>query len=209
MAGQDQPLRKLWTFVRNHAIFTLLGLLVVLVPIVVIARSVEHAHKTVDKYAQKLAPKVGLLQHVAISGLAILGLFVACWFIGVLVANTGIGQRWLEWEKAKLLRRTPMLESHVVKWNKTEEEPPVPARPALVCVATAWRPGLIIAEESGICTAFVPELPQAMNGQLYCLPVTETLILDMSLDDFRKKLTGSGHGSQDWIRALAAAQQAG
>lgn len=191
----------------NHLTCAALGLVVILVPIVVVAKSMEEAHKTVGKLATTVVPQIERLGGLGVSLLVILVLLTACWLVGLLVAHTGLGRRWLEWEKTKLLRRTPMLEDRVHKRLGGGEEQPLPSRPALVQIASTWQPAIILAEQAGgFCAVFVPELPGALNGRLHCVPTADTIRLDLTLEAFRKKLLSQGHGAEDWLQALARAR---
>ena len=74
-------------------------------------------------------------------------------------------------------------------------------------VAGGWQPGVIVEEERGGWTSvFVPDVPAAKTGRLFCLPAEQVRRLDVPLDDFRYTITESGRGSQDWLEALSDAE---
>lgn len=73
----------------------------------------------------------------------------------------------------------------------------------MVRVAGDWQPGVIVEECDGWATVFVPDLPTAKSGRLYCVPGDQLRKLDGSVADFGKKLAAGGRGSRDWLETVS------
>jgi uncharacterized membrane protein len=180
-----------------------IGLLVVLVPIAVTGRSLDHAQKVVKDGIKKLDPGIDFLERTEAT-VAIVALIVLFfWSLGWFLSRTETGGRWLEWASSKYLKKSPLWVKHSKRSQGGEEQAEPGARPALVRVQGTWQPGVVVEEhDTGWCTVFVPHVPALSSGRVYCLPAAETLRLETSLADFRRDLTSSGKGAGDWLRAL-------
>jgi uncharacterized membrane protein len=196
--------------------FTLLGLGVVLIPVVVVVKSIEHAHKLLTRAATTVAPGIEVVGGVGIGVLVLLFLFAACCFVGWLVSRTDRGQRLVDWEASKFLPRSPLEVQKEVKKVRTRgagQAAPTPAKevqPALARVGGGWQPGVIVKEQSGSwASVFLPDIPSVATGRLYMVHEDHLMRLDVPLDSFRKQLASSGHDSGDWLQALAKARPDG
>ena len=190
----------------------LLGLLAILVPVTFAVTHVKSAHKSLHTAVTDLTPAVALLGGVGAALLSLLLVLVLSWVLGWVAGRTRRGQRWIAWEKAKLLpKSSPLLREEVQKLHsggdaKEAASAPAapPVQPALAHVEGGWQPGAIVeAQESGWATVFVPTVPDLATGRLFCLPGEQVRRLDVPLDDFRKQLEEGGHGTGDWLGALA------
>lgn len=201
------PAKDAWRDrIRNHVEILLLGLVVVLLPIVVLSKSVEHAQKAVQKALTTVAPGVQALGAAGLTLGIVLLLLLACWFLGWLVSRTVPGQRLLAWEKSKFLGRSPKLQKRVAAKAEAEAgvPPPKEAQPALAHVAGGWQPGVLVEERAdGWATVFLPDVPSLETGRLYCLSGDQVLRLDVPLDAYREKLKARGRDTSDWLRALS------
>jgi uncharacterized membrane protein len=62
----------------------------------------------------------------------------------------------------------------------------------------------VVEEQAGgWATVFVPDVPQATTGRLYCVQPKQIRPLECSLADFRKTIMAAGRGSRDWLQKLA------
>lgn len=192
----------------RHVKLTLLGLVVILVPAMIALKSIQHAHKMLHSAFSTLAPGLRLLGGVG-AALAILAILLfLCWLLGWIVSRTELGQRVLAWEKARYMGRSPLMQKVAAKQEAGTPQPVAEAIPALADIQGGWQPCVIVGEPTDEwATLFVPEVPNVTAGRLVCLPRGQVLPLETPLDDFRKKLTESGHGSEDWLNALKKAQE--
>ena len=206
-----------WKTVRGQTVrqgkLTLIGLAVVLVPVVVVLKSIEHAHKLLTHAASTVAPGLEIVGGVGIAAVILVAIFVACWVVGWLVSRTERGQLLMAWEKSKLLGRTPLQlqkevkKVHALQAGQATATSPKAAQPALAYVAGGWQPGVIVEEQSeGWASVFLPDIPSVATGRLYLLHEDKLLRLDVPLDTYREQLISSGHGSGDWLQTLAEAR---
>lgn len=216
MGTQQHGRGRLSRLGMRHGKLALLGLAVVLVPLVVALKSIEHAHKLLTRAASTVAPGVEVVGGIGIATIIMTAIVVACWFVGWLVSRTDRGQRLMEWEGADLLARTPLqLQQEVKKVRALQAgqtggasaPQPKAAQPALAFVADGWQPGVIVEEQSeGWASVFLPDIPSVKTGRLYLLHEDHLLRLDVPLETYREQLISSGHGSVDWLQALAEAR---
>lgn len=195
---------------RHHIQITLLGALLVLAPLVLLVHTVLRVRAAVDK---AVAPLRELLPGAKISVAGVTGIELAtlllallvCWLLGWGIVRTRVGRRIKQWVEETLLKRTPVFQTYRRVTGHAVETSATPSvQPALVQVAGDWQPGVVVEEqEEGWATVFVPDIPAAASGRLYCLQATQIRPLQCSLDDFRKTLTAAGRGSHDWLRTLA------
>lgn len=213
---ETAPTQGTWRgFTRHHSKVTLLGLGVVVVPVVIMAKSIEQSHKALNKAVDLVgagAPAVDMLGGPGLAIALLLLIVGACWALGWLVTRTKRGAKLIEWEESSLLPRSPLLQEKV---KKLKEQAPDPSKaqapskdpqPALAHVAGGWQPCVVIEERAdGWATVFVPDIPSVSKGRLYCLAEDQVLRLEVTLDAYREQLTASGHGSEDWLQALSEA----
>jgi len=209
--SEAEPPTNAWRgLTLRHVKITLLGLLVILVPITIVAKSVEHAHEVVQQGVTKITPAVEQLGGFTTTAVILFVLLIACWILGLILVRTELGRQWVEWEKAKFFTRSPLLQKQDKRLKSKQDgdtEPSPPARPALVRIEGGWQPGVVVEEQTDSwVTVFLPDIPSTSTGRLLCLPASEVMQLDVPLEDFRKQLTATGHGSQAWLRALSAAK---
>lgn len=191
---------------RHHVRITLLGALLVLAPLVLLVHAVLRVRATVD---QAVAPLRELLPGAKISVAGITGLelvtflfiLLVCWILGSLIMRTQFGHRVKQWVEDTILKRTPVFETYRRVTGQGDETPASPnVQPALVQVAGDWQPGVVVEEQDdGWATVFVPDVPAATSGRLYCVPGTQVRPLECSLADFRETVKAAGQGSQDWL----------
>jgi uncharacterized membrane protein len=195
---------------RHHIQITLLGALLVLAPLVLLVHTVLRARAAMDK---AVAPLRDLLPGAKISvggvtgielATLLLALFV-CWLLGWGIVRTRIGRRVKQWVEETFLKRTPVYQTYRRVTGNAVETPTAPAvQPALVQVAGDWQPGVVVEEQAdGWATVFVPDIPAATSGRLYCIQAAQIRPLACSLDDFRKTTAAAGRGSRDWLCKLA------
>lgn len=203
--SKPPPLRsKLSDRASRHVQLMLTGLAVVLVPAIIVTNAVEHAHKAVAGVLTKLSPKIQVLGGVGVALVVLLLILLACWLLGWLVSRTRVGKRLIEWEKATFLGKAPKLEKKLETRKKAGEPKPKAPQPALAHVGGGWQPGVIVDEESdGWASVFLPDLPSTTAGRLYLLPQEQVRRLDVSLDDFQKRLTALGRETKDWLKTLS------
>ena len=191
----------------------LLGLVAILVPLTFVVTHVKAAHKSLHSAVTTLTPAVAFLGGVGAAIVSLLLILVLSWVLGWVASRTRRGKRWVEWEKAKLLPKTsPLLRKEMQKLDVDGHADPAasapaepPAQPALVHVEGGWQPGAIVeAHDNGWSTVFVPTVPDLATGRVFHLPGEQVRRLDVPLDDFRKRLLDSGHGTGDWLSTLAA-----
>jgi uncharacterized membrane protein len=195
---------------RHHIQITLLGALLVLAPLVLLVHTVLRVRAAVDKAVaplQELLPGAKI-SVAGVSGIELATLLLAlfvCWLLGWGIVRTRIGRRVKQWVEETLLKRTPVYQTYRRVTGHAVETPATPAvKPALVQAAGDWQPGVVVEEQDeGWATVFVPDIPAAASGRLYCVQAAQIRPLACSLDDFRKTLTAAGRGSQDWLRTLA------
>ena len=194
---------------RHHIQITLLGALLVLAPLVLLVHTVLRVRAAVD---QAVAPLRDLLPGAKIlvagvSGIEAATLILAllvCWLLGWGIVRTRIGRRVKQWVEETFLKRTPVYQTYRRVTGDAVETPTTPAvQPALVQVAGDWQPGVVVEEqEEGWATVFVPDIPAATSGQLYCIQDAQIRPLACSLDEFRKTTAAAGRGSRDWLCKL-------
>jgi len=195
---------------RHHIQITLLGALLVLAPLVLLVHTVLRVRAAVDKAVAPLRELLpGAKFSVAgVSGIEAATLLLAllvCWLLGWGIVRTRLGRRVKQWVEETFLKRTPVYQTYRRVTGDAVETPTTPAvQPALVQVAGDWQPGVVVEEqEEGWATVFVPDIPAAASGRLYCVQAVQIRPLACSLDEFRKTLTAAGRGSRDWLRTLA------
>ena len=174
-------------------------------------RSRWYAEK---KYAELLHEDLKLrdnlkkrLGHAGVSGIEMATLLLAllvCWLLGWGIVRTRVGRRVKQWVEETFLKRTPVYQTYRRVAGDAAETPTTPGvQPALVQVAGDWQPGVVVEErDEGWATVFVPDIPAAASGRLYCVQAAQIRPLACSLDDFRKTVTAAGRGSRDWLRTL-------
>jgi uncharacterized membrane protein len=195
---------------RHHIQITLLGALLVLAPLVLLVHTVLRARAAMDK---AVAPLRDLLPGAKISVAGVTGIELAtlllalfiCWLLGWGIVRTRIGRRVKQWVEETFLKRTPVYQTYRRVTGNAVETPTAPAvQPALVQVAGDWQPGVVVEEQAdGWATVFVPDIPAATSGRLYCIQAAQIRPLACSLDEFRKTTAAAGRGSRDWLRKLA------
>ena len=193
----------------HHAQLALTGLAVVFLPIVIVSKAVEQAHKAVAGIMKKVAPGIELLGGIGITILVLVLLLLACWLLGWIVSRTEFGRRLLAWERKTFLGKAPKLQKEIETREKAGEPKPKDPLPALALVGGAWQPAEIVDEHSdGWVTVLLPDLGSTEAGRIYLLSREQVRRLDVPLDDFRKKLKARGRDTQDWLRALSEDAQA-
>jgi len=191
----------------------LLGLVAILVPLTFVVTHVKTVHKSLHHAVTTLTPAVAFLGGVGAAILSLLLILALSWVLGWVASRTRRGKRWIAWEEAKLLpKSSPLLREEMQKLDADGHADPVasapaepPAQPALVHVEGGWQPGAIVeAHGNGWSTVFVPTVPDLATGRIFHLPGEQVRRLDVPLDEFRKRLQESGHGTGDWLGTLAA-----
>ena len=193
-------------FTKRHAFLTVLGLVVILVPVAIVGKSVEHAHGVVHKGVTAVTPVIERFGGVATTGLILLMLLLLCWILGLVLSSTQRGQQWIEWEKAKFFTKSPLLQKQSKRKKDAErKEEQKHAEFVLVPLDGGWAPGVVMAEHAGWSTVFLPDVPSTASGRLVCFESAALRPLDVSIDAFRKTLMATGRGSETWLQALAGA----
>jgi len=208
MADAESDPGLIRTWIRRELKYTVLGLLAVMVPVVFVWKALEHAHAVVSGGVTNVAPGVERVGGVEVAIWIVLALILVCWILGRLVTLTVLGRRVRGWERAKFAARSPLVQKYE-EYTGTLSEDAASAspavQPALARIAGDWQPGAVVEEqEGGWGTVFVPEIPDLAKGRLYCLPSEQILRLEIPLEEFKQKLTTGGHGSQDWLQAVAS-----
>jgi len=203
----------------HQAKLAALGLLLLLVPIVLTWKSIEHAHKLVRRGLTTIAPGVEMVGGAAGGVLILLGILVVCWVLGFVVMRTVFGARWRAWERTEFLGRSALVQKLVkhltdrpsdAKGPNEAEDAPVSPQPALARIAGTWQPCVVVqASVGGWSLVLVPDVPTLAAGRLYCVPDADILPLDADVGVFRDALGTSGRGSASasWLRALGAREQ--
>ena len=208
MPGTKPDRRSLRGRTVYHAKLVLIGMLVVVVPVVIVGRTLQHAHKLMSHGVAKVAPAVDVVGGVGVSLAILCAILVVCWVLGWLVIRTVLGQHLRDWEREKFLSRSPFLKKYGEKLREKTPDAASAVQPVLAHVAGGWQPGVIVDEhDDGWATVFVPTIPAVATGRLYCLRDEQILRLEMPLDEFKQKLTTSGHRSQEWLQAVASASR--
>ncbi len=210
MGNNTQSIREtLAPSVKHHFRITMLGALLVLAPLVLLVHTVVRVRKTV---AQVAAPLQQILPgtNLSVGGwsffelVTLLLVFLACWLFGWIVVRTTLGRSLKNWVEETFLQKTPVYQTYRRVTGQEAAGHSASVVPALVQVAGAWQPGVVVEQLSnGWATVFVPNIPIAKSGQLYCIPGDQIKTLSCSLPELRKKLAVAGRGSQDWLRTIA------
>ena len=205
MIDFDSTRRPVLAWIQRNLTFLVLGLLIILVPISLTSKSIDHALKTVRDVIKKLDPGVDFLERTDATIAIVAAIVLFFWGLGWFLSRTETGGRWLDWANSKYLKRSPLWVKRSKRAQEHGEAAQPGAQPTLARIQGTWQPGVIVETDAGgWCTVFVPQAPALSTGQVYCVPPEETIPLDTPLEEFRKRLTASGGGSADWLRALAA-----
>ena len=142
---------------------------------------------------------------VEITLLIVAAILAASWLIGLLMTRTEFGQRILEWENSLFKKRSPVLQKQAKREDAAEKEAVASAaQPVLARLQGGWQPGVVISPPTGgWAGVYIPDLPTAKTGRLYCVAETDVKTLDLTLPKFRAALLGSDHGAPAWLAALA------
>ena len=109
-------------FTQRQGRVILRGLLVVLVPTVVVVKSLEHAHKALSSAMNMVDPQHKVAGDISIAVILLVAILGACWFLGWLITRTELGQRVLEWERVKFVNRSPLLKKQIQHAKNEEKE---------------------------------------------------------------------------------------
>ena len=213
MRREELHYRAVQGQISRQARILLLGLVAILVPLTFVVTHVKAAHKSLHQAVTTLTPAVAFLGGVGATILSLLVILGLSWVLGWMAGRTRRGRQWIEWEKTRLLpKSSPLLRKEMQKLDvegqadsaaSAPAEPP--AQPALAHVEGGWHPAAIVeARGDGWATVFVPNVPDLATGRVFYLPGVQVRRLDVPLDDFRKGLEDSGHGTGDWLGTLAA-----
>ena len=206
MSSEVSKTRSLRSWVRRQGGTTFRGLMVVLVPTVLIARTLKHATAAAKHAMQNVAPELKVLLGIDLGIMLLLAVVGACWFLGWLMSRTELGQQIVEWEKSQFQRRSPFAKKRRAMKQAKEKTTPPGDIPALAEIGGAWQPAVIVTPASeGRTTVYLPDVPNVTAGRLACLPTDRVVRLEVSLETFRDQLEQSGRGSEGWQAALAAA----
>lgn len=67
-------------------------------------------------------------------------------------------------------------------------------QPALVEMHEGWKPGLLVSDESGKSTVFMPSTPDTDYGEVWIVDSKKVTLLNMTLKEFKTSLLLSGKG---------------
>lgn len=181
---------------------TLLGGLVVILPVALIVFLLMKAMTEVQKVLQ---PIVSLLPDEVIlpKVMALLIVIGGCFITG-LVLNTRIGQQVYQAGERQILERIPgytLLRSLSRQFSGREEEGSFSV--ALVEIEAALVPAFLVEEhEDGSFMVFVPSSPTPTVGALYILPPERVHPVNVSFAKAIKCVASWGVGSGELLRAM-------
>jgi uncharacterized membrane protein len=181
---------------------TLIGGLLIVLPIVVIFVLVGRAAATVRTMLEPIMSR--LPEAVVLPGLIALLIVVAGCFIAGLVVRTGIGQRVNRAIERTVLERIPgygLLRSITRRVAGAEEGQMFAV--ALATFEGALVPAFVVEEhDDGRYTVFVPAVPTPGVGALYILPRERVHLVDIPFTRAVSCISQWGAGSRELLRAM-------
>ena len=191
-------MNKVGQFVK----MTMIGGLVVILPVALIVLLLMKAMTEVQKVLQPIAsllPEAVILPKV----MALLIVIGGCFLTG-LVLNTRIGRQVYQVGERQVLERIPgytLLRSLSQQFSGQEEE--VSFSVALVEIEEALVPAFLVEEhEDGSFTVFVPSSPTPTVGALYILPWARVHPVNVPFVTAVKCLTRWGVGAGELLQAM-------
>jgi uncharacterized membrane protein len=192
-------MRGIYQFLKS----TILGGLIVLVPVVVLGAIVVWA---VDLALKTITPVFEWLPDKSIGGVslaasaAVVGLVVACFFAGLAVNMAIIRRVGDRAERlAMLVPGYALMKS--VGVNLVGMESKYPVRTALVQFQTSWQLGFLMdLLADGRHVVFIPGVPRALVGTLHIVAAERVQVLPMSVSAALDVLSRLGVGMQEgWV----------
>jgi uncharacterized membrane protein len=173
-------MRSIYRFLKS----TILGGLVVLVPIVVLATIVVWA---VNVAVKAITPVLDWLPDKSVAGvsltmfIAVLGLVAGCFLAG-LFAETAIIRRFGELAERLALSVPGYALMKNVGANLVGIEGKHPARTVLVRFDTSWQLGFVMETlADGRHVVFIPGVPRALVGSMHIIAADRVQVLTMSV----------------------------
>src|SRR5262249_41016287 len=192
---------------------TLAGGLLFLVPVVLIVIVLSHAMQLAAKIAKPISSLLPVETVIGVPGetcLAALMLILLSLGAG-LVARTNAGKRIMSWFENSLLGGLPqyqIVKSMAAGLAHVENAKGV--QPALVSIEGGWQIGYLLEPlENGWVTAFLPQSPTPMSGNVMYLPQDRVRPLGITMVQAMAIVERMGVGSAKALRGADLTLPAG
>jgi uncharacterized membrane protein len=185
---------------------TAIGGLLFLIPIVVLAMILKKAYGIMMLVAvplDRLIPIEAIGGVALVNILAVLCIFVACFFAG-LVAKSKLGKGAFNFIDAKLLLFFPgysYLKSMTSAIAEEKDEDKI-LKPVIAKLDDQSQVAFEVEHsDDGMVVVYVPGAPDAKSGNVVYLPRDRVEPLDINFVDVTKSLRQYGRGSVAWLSA--------
>jgi len=180
---------------------TLIGGVLVILPLVLIAILLQKAIGTAHKALQPLAAH--LPGGPVLPDLIAIGLVVFVCFLAGLLIRTAIGRRFRDVLERRLYDRVPGYKLlKAVGGGTFSDKEGRTFQPAFAEIAGGLAPAFIMERHAdGRATVFVPTCPTPAVGALYILPAGKVHPLDVPLAKFTNCISAWGLGAKDLMPA--------
>jgi uncharacterized membrane protein len=194
--------------IRNFLINTLVGGVVVLLPLAIFFVLIRFLIRTVDRSIEPISNLIGvnLRLHGLWVDLVAFSLIIAFFFIVGLVVRTQIGKGLLRYIEQELLAKLPWyttIRDTVQSFTGGKKAPF-----KKVVIVNVFNSGTkmtgFVTDEShdGNYTVFVPTAPNPTNGFVFHVKQDQLEFLDIKTEDAMKTIIGMGVGSVQIMEQL-------
>jgi len=194
---------KLKTFLKT----TIIGGLVVILPVTIIAVVFKWLYSTVTDWIQPLTDllveRTSLWEFLA--DLIVISSIVGLCFLLGLVVRTGIGRFVQDKLEAKLMRFAPgyKLVKETVLQFLGRKKSPFSEVAVVRLYGSSTRATAFVTDElpDGSFTVFVPTGPNPTSGQIFHLPAEDVQVVKVGVEDAMRSIISCGAGSSSFVGA--------
>lgn len=196
--------KNFWTRLRKFFETTLIGGLLVLLPITIFIVLVRFVLQLITKFISPIAKLFsGIELPLALINFISLGIVIAFCFVVGLVVRTRSGNTIINYLNRKYLARLPFYTTiqETVKQLFGKKEDSF-SRVVLVQVFGVLMTGFVTDDsKNGIYTVFVPTAPNPTNGFVFHVRKDQLTFLDTKPEDAMRTIIGVGTGSHVFFKS--------
>lgn len=187
---------------RRFLITTVIGGVVVLLPIVILVLVIRLIFRFVDQAIDPLSQLVNLKLPDLVVDLIIIGAIVAFCFLVGLVVRTQFGKSALRYVEFEWLERIPVYSTirDIIQQFTGAKKAPFKQVVAIDAFGTGLlMTGFVTDEQDGMYTVFVPTAPNPTNGFVFHATKDQVKFLSARSEEAMRTVVGMGVGSQQML----------
>lgn len=202
-------MQKIRSFIKT----TILGGLVVILPVTIVAAVFTWLYRKVTAAIQPLTDLVMAKSHVRelVADLAVItAIALICFFVG-LVVRTGVGRFIHHKLEDKVLAIAPgynIVRETVAQFLGRKKSPFSSVAMVRLFESPALATAFVTDEHAeGFFTVFIPTGPNPTSGQIFHLPADRVQVLEVGVDETMRAIISCGAGSGKLIAAFRGATE--